>query len=419
MDGTQIYHNFTSGNSSSLQAASDVIKQLSDGYKDEADAIKALQDRMNAAWTGTSGDAASAGANPLAQAFIDSAPPLDVTTKSMQEQSEVFDSSKAKVVEVPPAPEKPSGWSVGLKAAIPIVGPSMAASDVKSYEDGVAATNAANENNVRVMQQYSAVTDSTRSTIPMDYKTLPIDGASVGLKAATPAIIEPLNHEQYTDRTSTSSATSTSPSNSSARTVDPVRSGPNLNAPRTVTSSGHPFYNDADPAPQGPTVTSTNSGRGRTGPSQFVTGMPAYNTDSTTGRPGSSGYRSTTNVPAGSTPGRNTAAGRLYESEGGSRGLSGRAGESVGRGLGGESARSLGTGNRAGAGNIGSAAAAEEAAASRSAARGASGAPMGAAGQRGKGADDEEHQRPDYLIEADPDSIFGTDVRATPPVIGE
>ncbi|HJQ47371.1 MAG TPA: hypothetical protein VJ870_13810, partial [Amycolatopsis sp.] len=83
------------------------------------------------------------------------------------------------------------------------------------------------------------------------------------------------------------------------------------------------------------------------------------------------------------------------------------------------SARSLGAGKGTGAGNMGSAAAAEEAAASRSAARGASGAPMGAAGQRGKGADDEEHQRPDYLIEADPDSIFGTDVRATPPVIGE
>jgi hypothetical protein len=44
---------------------------------------------------------------------------------------------------------------------------------------------------------------------------------------------------------------------------------------------------------------------------------------------------------------------------------------------------------------------------------------MGGAGQRGRGAEDDEHQRPDYLLEADPDSIFGTDVRTTPPVLGE
>ena len=207
MDGTQIYQNFRNGNTDSLQSAADAVKQLSDGYQDEATAIRDLQARMNAAWTGSSGDAAMAGANPLAQAFIDSAAPLDITTNSMDEQSEVFQTSKAKVVEVPPAPEKPSGWSVGLKAAIPIVGPSMAAGDIQSYEDGVAATNAANENNVRVMQQYSAVTDSTRSSIPMDYKTLPLDGAPVGLTPAKPGVVEP-GRVAYPDRTSTSSASS-------------------------------------------------------------------------------------------------------------------------------------------------------------------------------------------------------------------
>ncbi|HJQ46536.1 MAG TPA: hypothetical protein VJ870_09470, partial [Amycolatopsis sp.] len=348
MDGTQIYQNFTSGNSSSLQAASDVIKQLSDGYKDEADAIKALQTRMNSAWTGSSGDAATAGANPLAQAFIDSAPPLDTTTKSMHMQSEVFDTSKSKVVEVPPAPSKPSGWSVGLKAAIPIVGPSMAAGDVQSYEQGVAATDAANENNVRVMQQYSSVTNDTRGSIPMDYKTLPVDGASVGLKPATPAIIEPLNHEQYVDRTSTSS-TSSSPSTSSTSSVDPVRSGPNLTGPGTTTSSGHPAYVDphtTPPKPDAPTSTGS-TGRSNTGTSQYVPGITGYG--DATQRP--SADRATTSTPGTSTPGRNSAAGRLYGAEGGSAkagstsGRGGSAGESVGRGAGGaagENARPLG-----------------------------------------------------------------------------
>ena len=45
--------------------------------------------------------------------------------------------------------------------------------------------------------------------------------------------------------------------------------------------------------------------------------------------------------------------------------------------------------------------------------------PMGPGGRRGEGDEDDEHQRPDYLIEADPDAIFGTDQRTSPPVIGE
>jgi hypothetical protein len=46
---------------------------------------------------------------------------------------------------------------------------------------------------------------------------------------------------------------------------------------------------------------------------------------------------------------------------------------------------------------------------------------MGAGG-RGRGAKDEEdqeHERPSYLIEADPDSTFGTDEVSAPPVIGQ
>ncbi len=48
------------------------------------------------------------------------------------------------------------------------------------------------------------------------------------------------------------------------------------------------------------------------------------------------------------------------------------------------------------------------------------GAPMGAGANRGgQGGEDEEHQRPSYLVEADPDDLFGTEERTAPPVIGE
>jgi hypothetical protein len=44
------------------------------------------------------------------------------------------------------------------------------------------------------------------------------------------------------------------------------------------------------------------------------------------------------------------------------------------------------------------------------------GAPMGAG--VGRGDEDLEHQRPEYLIEADPEGVFGTDEPTAPPVIG-
>lgn len=42
-----------------------------------------------------------------------------------------------------------------------------------------------------------------------------------------------------------------------------------------------------------------------------------------------------------------------------------------------------------------------------------------ARGQKGEGDEDTEHSRPTYLVEGDPDEVFGTDLRTAPPVIGE
>lgn len=49
-------------------------------------------------------------------------------------------------------------------------------------------------------------------------------------------------------------------------------------------------------------------------------------------------------------------------------------------------------------------------------AAGLGGIPM-AAGGSGRGGEDEEHERPSYLLEDDPDALFGTDEAASPPVI--
>jgi hypothetical protein len=43
--------------------------------------------------------------------------------------------------------------------------------------------------------------------------------------------------------------------------------------------------------------------------------------------------------------------------------------------------------------------------------------PLG--GGTGEGAEDLEHQRPEFLVEPDPESLFGTDEATAPSVIGE
>lgn len=43
--------------------------------------------------------------------------------------------------------------------------------------------------------------------------------------------------------------------------------------------------------------------------------------------------------------------------------------------------------------------------------------PMG--GRRGEEEEDGEHKRPSFLLEGDPDAVFGTDQMTAPPVIGE
>jgi hypothetical protein len=47
---------------------------------------------------------------------------------------------------------------------------------------------------------------------------------------------------------------------------------------------------------------------------------------------------------------------------------------------------------------------------------GIAGVPVGV---RGQGDEDGEHKRPEYLIEPDAESMFGSDAMTSPPVIGE
>ncbi|MFD8497422.1 hypothetical protein [Amycolatopsis sp. NPDC059657] len=104
----------------------------------------------------------------------------------------------------------------------------------------------------------------------------------------------------------------------------------------------------------------------------------------------------------------------------------GRGGGGFGPGSGSSSgAGAQGAGNSSGAARPGGVGAAESAAGRGLGGPGAAGrggpAGMGGMGrgQGGKGEEDQEHQRPTYLVEGDPDEVFGSNARTAPPVIGE
>ncbi|SDC90207.1 hypothetical protein [Actinokineospora iranica] len=107
-------------------------------------------------------------------------------------------------------------------------------------------------------------------------------------------------------------------------------------------------------------------------------------------------------------PGGGFGAGAGAGGSGGFGGKAGPMGPGVGAGAGALAAEHAATGGRGG-GPMGAAGG-----------RGGAGmgAGMGAGGARGQGGEDEEHSRPSYLVEADPDEVFGTDEMTAPPVIG-
>ncbi|HEX6357748.1 PPE domain-containing protein [Actinophytocola sp.] len=105
---------------------------------------------------------------------------------------------------------------------------------------------------------------------------------------------------------------------------------------------------------------------------------------------------------------------------GSSYGPGGSGGSGPGSGQG--SAPGRGPGMGGGFGPGAAAAAAEGGALGRggpAGGRGVGGGMMPPGGRRGEGDEDSEHQRASYLVEGDPDAVFGTDEMTAPPVIGE
>jgi hypothetical protein len=166
------------------------------------------------------------------------------------------------------------------------------------------------------------------------------------------------------------------------------------------------------------TTTTQGTGSGTTPP--LTGGQPGGSPAPNTGGIAGLGDNSTS---GGGMPVVGGFSGGNFGGSGGSAAGGGAGWRPTGSGGGNAGGESSGQpGSRSGA-NPGAAAAAEEAEAegSMTGARGASGTGMGGmgAGRGGKGGEDREHKRAPFLLESDPESIFGTDEKTIPRVIGE
>lgn len=178
--GQEIYETFMAGNLSPLEAAEDLVVALAGEFEQEAQDLDDAQKELLTYWEGDSASKAGVGVDPLKDAHLQSAPMILDAGGSVRTQRDVYTWGKNTVEPVPPEPKEPSAFSRGAAAILPGVDdPDVA------YREGMAQTDAANSNNVRVMDQYTNVTGDTSSKLPSDYGIVEDDGASISIGTHT------------------------------------------------------------------------------------------------------------------------------------------------------------------------------------------------------------------------------------------
>lgn len=426
MDGKAIYHSFTNSEVRALLIALEEVAALTKDFGKEAESLKAARDEMMNYWEGDTADAAGKGLDPLVDAHADSAPLLDKTVESLTAQITMFSDAKHRVVpvpDVPPAPAPyPSAWEVITNpTSIP-----KSVAEHKSYASGVEAHEVANENNIRVMEQYASGTNSTSSELPRDYGVLEDDGSDMSISDGKIRKGHSItNNPPEAGGTSASSAAGTSSFGGGG--------GGSYGGAPSVHSPGG---GGAGPLQPGGQAGVGGPGAGG-GPGGGGGGLPPAGTrpvgapivggpiggpvggggDNTRKGPFSGGVRPGT--PGGRPAGGSSAGSRL--AGGGAGAPKGGAVAGTGGGPKAGGGGGLGAGKGAGVGGPGGGAAA---AANAAKAGGGVGGRGGMAGMAGGGAgkgkeEDKEHKRADYLQENDPESLFGTDEKTAPPVIGD
>lgn len=390
IDARQIYEQITGGpGTGSLQNGATAASQLQSVHSDRVSQIAALNQEMDAAWQGSSGQAAQAGAHPLETWLNDSAQNLGASSQYIGQQAQDFSVVSQKVQ---PLPENPP--SMGF---LDHFNPwSDKDSEIDDYnrkgQQNVDAFNAyyqASSQNAAGMPQYSAWTGNPLSDGPGQ----PGSGVGSGVGgggAGGGGGIGGGGGSGVGDlpRFSTSTPSTHSPS-----------TGGGADGSGGLGSGGS--TPPLSPAPPGYPPTGLND-------NTSAAGYPSPSTDFSGGfGPGSGGFG-----PGGGGAGGSGVGGVGGVGGGAGFGAVGAFGPGAGGSL--SAGASTGAGSGAGGGSGGGTRAGAAGAAGRSGTSGMG----GMHGGRGEGSENEEHETK-YLVGEDPNDLFGTDELTAPPVIGE
>ncbi|WP_158881328.1 hypothetical protein [Amycolatopsis anabasis] len=371
-------------------------------HQEIADDMLRLQGKMEGFWEGPASEQARAGAGPLVEASKVSGEHMSKAHELYVGQGSSFSDLKIKVEENDPG-KKPES--------------TFASDYMPIFTDRDEEIDKWNEKAQKVVDGYNVYNDQSMDNSgrwPTDYGQLglPPGGADVAVKNPETGPGTHVNTPPDTSGTGGHGGRQYTPSDTG---------GPSnpISPPPQTHPSGTPQH-PGGPGTQHPPAGTTPSNVG-TLPPPTPTPQPPVYANPPYNPPGQGpGYPGLAPFGPGFGPG-----GSGPNSPGSGRYGSGGFGPG-GSGSGGPGAGQPGSGQPGAGRGVGAAAPHAEGGpvrggpAAGAAGRGGGPAGMGGmgAGRGGQGGEDDEHQRPEYLLEADPDEVFGSDERTTPPVIG-
>ena len=393
-----------------VNAQGQTYTDIGNDFAEIADALNKAVSTASVAWQGKAAAGGAGFTTAMSSWHSSTAQGAQYAGTQMFEQSQALAQARASM---PPPVAAPTtaDFQHALMTYNPLDSASISTLQNMSSQAGVASAN--HQVMARVVQQYDA---------------------QLGTSATLPAFSAPaqFNPNQPAPAGGAGSGATASGSGSGSRDI-PMKNtrgtvGTSAGAgsgSTTSTAAGHGQSPALPPLSPGQ---SASSGQGTPNGSTTTQGSGGYNPPSIIGQGAGGSAPSVGIAPIGGGSGApygGLPVGVPFGSMGGSPSSGGGGsawgptGSRIGSGLG-SSAPGQG-GARSGTGAGAGASAAEEAALEEGA-TGARGSAMGAAGGmgtgRGRGGEDHEHRRPEYLMESDPDSLFGTDEETIPPVIG-
>lgn len=357
---------------------------------------------LESAWTGGGADAARDKLQQATSPVAASSQAMTTNAGTISGQMEVFTTLKNSLhTDVSDSPPQKGAWDT------------VTPWDTDT-EDAINANNAKVQENLDAYNSYTQSSQSYAPQLQTDYgQVTDISGNTFQIEQPTPPTKKGPDHTENTVGGSDHSNGSSAYSNNDHAAASIPRQS--IDSPGLSTTAA------------GNTTTGqSGSLSGSLDDATTAAGYPTPGTSGSTANPAGPGAGSTPAGPGSSSSGFGPLGGMGLGPMGGA-GLSGGSGSlSGGPGSGSSSGGGSGalSGGKATGGVAGEAGAtgAKSGAATAAGAAGRSGTSgMGGAGThggKGKGEDDAEHQRPSYLVEADPDSVFGSDEKTAPPVIG-